>query len=272
MESISARFANRSEYSASATPLVRVIDRWFYVILATLFIIIVLVGFIPDSIGKVAAVSSGRRPPFPAILHIHAVLMASFLVLLLTQAVLAATGRQQGHRSLGVAAFALVPMVVIAGFVLVPTTYHSLVGALRAAPPPAQANIRQLILNFDNIMLLQTRAGTLFAVFAVISLGVRKTDSGLHKRLMFLAIAPALAASFTRMTWLPTTMPHSSLSLDMYILLAILPMFAWDLVRKGRIHKAYVVWMIGYVALSIPLYLLWNSAWWHSIAPHLVGL
>lgn len=272
MESISAQFADRSEYGASDTSLVCIIDRWIYVIMAVLFISIVLVGFIPDSLGKVAAVNAGHRPPFPPILHIHAVLMGSFLLLLLTQTVLAATGRQQYHRSLGLASFALAPAIVIAGFMLVPATYHSLVGALHAAPPPAQPEIRQVIRNFDDIMLLQTRIGVMFAVLIAISLSVRKSDSGLHKRLMFLAIAPALAASFDRMTWLPTTLPQNPLGSDLYVFLAVMPMFAWDLFRKGKVHKAYMIWLAAFVVVSIPVYLLWDSNWWHATAPRLVGL
>jgi hypothetical protein len=84
MASISTQLIDRSEYSASDTPLVRMIDRWIYVIMAALFIAIVLVGFIPDSLGKIAAVGAGQRPPFPLIMHVHAVLMGSFLLLVLT--------------------------------------------------------------------------------------------------------------------------------------------------------------------------------------------
>ena len=59
------------------------IDRWIYVFTAASFIGIVLAGFVPDSLGKVAAIQAGQRPPFPLILHVHAVLMGSFLLLLL---------------------------------------------------------------------------------------------------------------------------------------------------------------------------------------------
>lgn len=272
MESISAQFADRSEYGASATPLVRVIDRWIYVVMAVLFITIVLTGFIPDSLVKVALVKAGQRPPFPLVMHVHAVLMGSFLLLLLTQTVLAATGNLRYHRQLGLVAFALVPAVVVAGFLLVPTTYHSIIDALRMAPPAAQADLRKLVPVFDDIMLMQIRIGVLFALFLGIALGARKTDSGLHKRLMFLALTPALAAAFDRMTWLPTTLPASPLGSDLYVLLAISPLFAWDLFRTRRIHKAYLIWLAIYVPVSAVVYFLWNTPWWHSFAPHLVGL
>src|ERR1700750_2077845 len=54
-----------------------VIDRWIYVFTAASFIAIVLAGFVPDSFAKVAAIQAGQRPPFPFVLHIHAVLLGS---------------------------------------------------------------------------------------------------------------------------------------------------------------------------------------------------
>ena len=271
MASLSAQFTDRSEYGASEMPLVRIIDQWIYVIIAAFFIVIVLVGFIPDSFGMLAAVNAGRQPPIPPIMHVHAVLMGSFLLLLLAQAVLAATGRLQYHQTLGLLAFALIPAIVIAGFILVPTVYHSLIDGLKTAPPPAQAEIRQVIPIVDDIMLLQIRIGVLFPLFVGISLAVRKSDSGLHKRLMFLALAPALAASINRMPWLPTTLPANPLASDLYVLLAVTPMFAWDLYRTRKVHKAYLIWLAGVIPAAVVVSLLWNTAWWHSIAPHLVG-
>ena len=75
----------------SGTPRAHAIDRWIFVGMALWFIAIVLAGFIPDSIMKVGLVESGQRAPFPIVLHMHAVLMGSFLLLLLTQSWLMAT-------------------------------------------------------------------------------------------------------------------------------------------------------------------------------------
>ncbi len=271
MTTISVQFAGRSEYGASDMSLVRFIDRWIYVIVAALFISIVLVGFIPDSLGKIALIEAAQQPPFPPILHIHAVLMGAFLILLLTQTVLAALGKLQFHRTLGLAAFVLVPALVIVGFILVPTIYHSIIDSLKVTPPSAQAEIRKVIPIVDDIMLLQIRIGLLFPFFIAIGISARKSDSGLHKRLMILAITPALAAAFNRMDWLPTTLPQTPLSSDLYILLAAMPLFAWDLFRTRKVHKAYLIWLGGFVLVSVPVYILWNSDWWHAMAPRLVG-
>lgn len=48
-------------------------------------------------------------------MHVHAVAMGSFLLLLLTQTVLMATGRCELHKRVGIAAFAFVPLLVVVG-------------------------------------------------------------------------------------------------------------------------------------------------------------
>ena len=65
----------------SGTPRAGFVDRWIFVGMAAWFIFVVLVGFIPDAIGKVQAVQAGLRPPFPIVLHMHAVAMGAFLLL-----------------------------------------------------------------------------------------------------------------------------------------------------------------------------------------------
>src|SRR5215218_5499467 len=88
----------------SGTPRAHAVDRWIFVFMAAWFIVIVLAGFIPDSLMKVGMVKAGARPPFPLVLHMHAVLMGSFLLLLLAQTAMVATGRCALHKQVGIAA------------------------------------------------------------------------------------------------------------------------------------------------------------------------
>lgn len=263
--------AGQSTYGPSDNALVRAIDRWIWVFMAASFVVYTLIGFIPDSLTKVAAVDAGQRPPFPIVLHLHAILMGSFLLLLLAQATLMATGRQAYHKRLGLAAFVLAPALVIVGFILVPTIYHSFLTAALALPPEAQAGAMQGVRIAENIMLLQLRIGILFPVFLAIGLLARKTDAGLHKRMMFLSIAAALPAAFDRITWIPSTMPFSPISPDLYVLYAIAPMFIWDLVRLGKVHKAYLIWLAITAPFTILVHSLWDTEWWHATAKMLVG-
>ena len=264
--------ASQAGYRESDSALTGAIDRWIYVFTATLFIAITLIGFIPDSLAKLAAIDAGERPPFPIVLHVHSALMGAFLLLLLTQTVLAANGKLAYHQRLGIAAVVLAPAIVVAGFILVPTMYHQLWNGMQAAPPEAQAGIQEFLRQFDNIMLVQIRIGILFPVFILIALLARKSDAGLHKRMMFLSIAIALPAAFDRITWIPHTIPDSPLSIHLYPLLALAPMFIWDLVRTRTVHKAYWIWLAFMVPSSILVHSLWGTDWWHSTAPRIVGL
>ncbi len=256
----------------SGKSFAQAVDRWIYVFMAASFIAYTLIGFIPDSLAKLAAVDAGQRPPFPPVLHVHAVLMGAFLMLLLAQSILAATGRLQYHRALGVAGFVIGPALVIAGIVLVPTMYHQVWQAAQSAPPEIRPVIEQGLREFDNIMLAQIRVGVLFPIFLAIALAARRSDPGLHKRMMFLAVVIALPAAFDRMQWLPTSMPGSALTLELYPLLAIAPMFAWDLARTRTVHKAYVIWALISLPAAILVHTLWNSDWWHATAHRLVGV
>lgn len=272
MTTVATPHASQAGYYRSENTLTNAIDRWIYVLMAAFFIIITLTGFIPDSLAKTAAIEAGARPPFPLVLHVHAILMGSFLLLLFAQTNLAATGRLEYHQHLGIAAVVLAPALVVAGFILVPTMYHQIWDGMQTAPAEAQPSIQALLRQFDNIMLVQIRIGILFPLFIMIALMARKSDSGLHKRMMFLAIAIALPAAFDRITWLPHTLPDSPLSPDLYILLALAPMFFWDLVRTRSVHKAYWIWLAFVLPSSILIHSLWDTNWWHATAPRLVGL
>lgn len=256
----------------SDSPLALAVDRWIYVFMAVTFIAWTLIGFVPDSVAKLGAVEAGQRPPFPLPMHVHAVLMGTFLLLLLAQSVLAATGRLQYHRTLGIAAFVLGPALVIAGIVLVPTMYHQVWAMAQSAPDAIRPAIEQGLHEFDDIMLIQLRIGVLFPIFLGIALAARKTDPGLHKRMMFLAVAIALPAAFDRMTWLPTTLPGSALSLEFHPFVAIAPMLIWDLVRTHKVHRAYVIWVLVSLPVAVLMHLLWDTPWWHAMAPRIVGI
>lgn len=252
--------------------MVRFIDRWLYVIVATLFVATALVGFVPASIFKVAAMQAGERPWFPPVAHVHALLMGFWLLLLLLQAWLMATGRRALHRKVGPVSLAVVPAMVVAGAMLVTATHQQLAAALAAAPP-TEGGFR-LLANADsarNILLSQIRMGVVFVACVAWALAVRRTDSGVHKRLMFLGTATLLPPAFARIAFLPNTLPDSSLAQDMYTLLWISPMLLWDLYRQRTLHKAYLIWLSFYAPLSIAVLWLWGHPAWLALAPRIVG-
>ena len=256
----------------SGTPRAHALDRWIFVGMAAWFILVTLTGFIPDSLMKVEMVRAGQRPPFPLVLHMHAVLMGSFLLFLLSQTWLVATGRCALHRKVGPIGALLAVALVVVGFVLVPTIYHSVWGAAQHGPPAAAAAMSAFLPRLDNIMLLQIRIGILFPVLLAIGLLARERDSGFHKRMMIIAPATALPAAFDRITWIPHTLPDSPLSADLYVLLALAPMFVWDVLRNRRIHRAYLVFLAVVLVPTLFVHLAWDTPWWHQMAPRIMGV
>lgn len=258
--------------AAPSTNLVATIDRWIFVFMAVLLITVTLAGFIPDSVMKIGLVETGKRPPFPLVLHLHAVAMGSWLLLLLAQTSLMATGRRAGHRQLGLASMVLGPAVVLIGFVLVPTMYQQVWNSVHAMPGgPDAAGLEQVAIR-GNVALIQIQVGVLFAVVVTLAVRARKQDLATHKRLMVLAPIVAMPAAVDRVTWLPATMPVSPLSPEIYVLLLALPMFAWDLYRQGRIQRAYVIWLALVLSTDAVVLALWNTPWWQRTVPWLLGV
>ncbi len=256
----------------SGTPRAHAIDRWIYVFTAASFVVMVLAGFIPSSLNKIELVRSGLRPPFPLVMHLHAVLMGSFLLLLLAQTWLMATGRNSYHMRLGLVSMVLVPAIVIVGLVLAPTMYHQLLDALQTAPPEARERIQKGLLFSENIKLIQLRIGILFPLFFAIALRARGRDAGLHKRMMILATAITLPAGIDRIPWLPSSLPDSPLSPDLYTLAAVSPMLIWDVVRNGYVHRAYWIWLGIALPFTIAVHALWDTPWWHATARQMLGV
>ncbi|HEV8408724.1 MAG TPA: hypothetical protein VGQ34_12405 [Sphingomicrobium sp.] len=243
------------------------IDHWIYVFMAGWFVVITLVGFVPDSIGLVAAARSGVRPPLPPILHLHALLMGSLLLLLLAQTILMARGKRGRHQRLGRAMFVLAPAIFLVWLILVPTIYQQYWHA--AHVPGASILVRKLSGALDDIFLGQLRVGVLFPLFVFVGLSARRSDPEMHKRMMILAIATILSPAIARMRWLPRPLP-GLMSFDLYMLLIVSPMLLWDVIRTRTVPRPYLVWIGCYAVVSIPVYALTGSAWWHAAVPRIM--
>jgi hypothetical protein len=265
-------FKERRPDLLSGTPRAHALDRWIFVGMAAWFIAIVLTGFIPDSIMKVGMVRAGARPPFPIVLHMHAVVMGSFLLTLLAQSWLMATGRREYHMRLGMLGFGLAALLVAVGLVLVPTIYHQVWNGAHFGPPGVREKLAERVPELDDIMLMQIQVGILFPLFLGIAFRARKDHPGLHKRLMFLATAIPLAAGIVRISALPQTMPWSPLSLQGYVLLSVSPMFVWDVIRNRRVHEAYWIWLAIYLPVCVLINLVWDTPWWHATARSIMGV
>lgn len=252
--------------------IVKFIDRWMFVIMAGLFFVTALTGFIPSSMLYLEGVEAGRRPPIPPVLHVHAVLMGSWLTLLLVQSTLMATGRSALHKTLGMVAFVHVPAIVITGvFVIkVYVEQHYARHAGMSAP--------EIAADIDNTMALVIflmREGSLFLLFMGWALSVRRKDPQLHKRLIILATVLPMTAAFARhaVVWQNQNFGlYNELYWDLCCVLWILPMFLWDLYRSGTVHRAYRIWFPVFVVTAIPVHMLRTTEWWNATAERMMGV
>lgn len=267
METLAAARPGSGSKSAPA-----LIDKWIYVGTAILLLAIILFGFVPDSLEKLEAVRSGERPPFPLILHVHAVVTGAWALLLLAQTVLMATGDVSRHRLLGRAAFVLAPAFVLSAIILVPAIRMQGAQAILHAPPEAIAGLKARFATGLDMLLIQTRSVCGFVLMVAIGLWARTKNSGLHKRMMILSLVPMLGAATTRIPWLASTMPASPMSIIMWPLVAMALLFFWDLYRQRRIHPAYLILLAYAAATAIPVLALWGTPGWRDAALGILGL
>lgn len=254
----------------SGTERAHGLDRWIFVVMAAWFIAITLSGFVPSSLMKVGMVQSGARPEFPVALHVHAVVMGTFLCLLLVQSWLMATGRHAYHARLGIAGAGLAIAVVVSAAVMIPMLYHQTWDAMQVASPEARTKLQATLTRSEGLLARQVSLGILFALFMTIALQARKRDPGLHKRMIFSATALGISAGFSRITWLP--IPPSLIAADLYSVAAIMPLFIWDVVRNRRVHRAYWIWLVACLPFAAMVHLLFDSPWWHATARHIMGI
>lgn len=246
-------------------------DRWIFVFSAGLLFFWALAGFVPDSFSRLAAIDAGERAPFSVWVHFHAVAMGAWLSLLLTQAILMATGNGRHHRKLGTVAFILIPIVLFSFYMVVTTRYGQVWNAHAIAPPEAQSKLAKAVATANSNLLSQLRAGGVFAVLSFLAIRARRADSDFHKRMILIATMIIMGAATNRVPGLPTTMPGSLLSLDLWGIALILPLLIWDFRRSGRVHPAFVTGFAIWIAVSVPVHLLWGSPWWQELAPKLMG-
>ena len=230
-------------------------ERPFHAGMAWLLVVVAVAGFAPRSL----AIIHGTMPMPPLVVHLHAAVMASWVLLLAAQATLSLTGRMDLHRRLGLASLVVGPLVMI---MLVAIT---IARQNAAAGTPAAAIV-------NNILLVQIRAIVLFPIFFVWALRTRRTDPQTHKRAILLATLMLLDAAIARMTWLPyNQFPRDYLTIHLYLLLLLVPALLYDLIRMRRIHRAWVWGLVLLLPWVVATEFAWGSEWWRTFGPKLVG-
>ena len=217
--------------------------RYFFVGMACLFPVLVVLGFMPSY----QAMSDGSFKPHWFV-HVHGALMAGWLFIFLTQTLLAARGNLKFHRQLGVFSAFYGAMICL----LMPTTS---IRARIAFPPPVEDLVW-------DILALELCAFSMFALFFVWGILVRK-NAAAHKRLLLLATIILMGAAIDRMRWLPR-LESGLFSNFAYLDALLIPLFIYDFFSIGRIHKITLLGSACLIAAQLLVGTAWGSPAWHT--------
>lgn len=190
----------------------------------------------------------------PLLIHVHALVSTTWLLLLIVQTSLVAANRVDLHRKLGVAGVAIGTALVGLGVLT----------ALRGAKEGWNPGGRF----YDSIGFLAVTLGDLllFSAFVAAALYYRRR-SDWHKRFMLLGtLAGLMWPAITRM---PFVAPHPVRMFGLLVALVVaLPVH--DYVARRRLHPVSAWGAIG-ILMSFPLRVaVGNSATWHHLASRII--
>ena len=158
---------------------------------------------------------------------------------------------------LGLVATAWVPLMILVGLLT------ALQGVVRGTAPPFMEPRRWLAVQTFDLLV--------FATLVTVGLLARR-DPQTHKRLMLIATIALLPPALGRCP-LPSFILHLGVTGIFGLAdLALVPLMAWDLTTRGRIHRA-TLWGGLTVLASLPLRLaIARTDAWVAIADWAVGL
>jgi hypothetical protein len=166
-----------------------------------------------------------NHTPHEPYFYIHGALFFAWLALLATQGGLIAANRVSAHRSLGIAGFVMIPLMIAVG------GYGALIAARRptgfvdiSAPP-----LQFLVVPYANLLVFGTLAGLALAL---------RRDPQTHKRLMLLGTVALAEAGIARF---PVAFIANSPAAGFWLTcLYVVPIALWDLATRRRLHPATV--------------------------------
>jgi hypothetical protein len=160
-------------------------DRIFFAGVATFILAAVFLGFAQtyylSGLLTLPAWKAGMGPPLRVVVHVHALIFSSWILLLIAQTSLVSAGRVDLHRRFGLFGFGLAGLVVLAGVIVVSSSLAGL--------PPGDPAVRG-----SATLVLRAVAFGLLAYF-----GYRQRHNPpAHKRLMVIATIALLPAPLVR--------------------------------------------------------------------------
>jgi hypothetical protein len=207
------------------------VKRYFFVAMAALVILTAFAGFAPSFYLR------GSFHPdheLSVLLHIHGLVFSAWIILFLVQTILITKGSRRLHQRLGwfTVGVAVLMLVLVAA-----ATAEQMRRGL-----PLEDAATDISLNLFGAIM--------FGVPLVAAIYFRKRPDW-HKRLMLCATLGLLGAPILRLILLttnlefPTAIIWGAIVADLFFL----PCFAYDLLTRGSIHRAYT-YMLGLFIVS----------------------
>ncbi len=230
-------------------PVNRTVERIFFSGMAILLCVVVIIGFTPTYFGV-----GMLRAPLPSpILHVHGAVFSLWMILYLVQTALISAKRVNWHRSLGIIAFCLPPIMIVLGFIAAIDALHRRV-SIGPLDPAVSLSIPLLGISWFTVVIFaswRTR---------------RRPDA--HKRLILLSTIALTDAALGRFPWQLVGLSPAAgavTGLGILILLVVL----YDLVALHRIHRttmwaAPITFAVGAFAVPIGM-----TPAWHALAAFL---
>jgi len=197
-------------------------ERVFYTGMAVALVITVFAGF-----SRTFYLRPKFHPePLIPLLILHGIVFSSWLALLVVQTTLVAANRTRIHRRLGIAGMVLAVLMISIG------TFTAIVRAkLFVAPPGTGSPLAFLTIPLGDMLIFGLLVGSAFYF---------RNRVDIHKRLILLATIGILPAAVAR---LPFAFVEQGGPLVFFGLadLFIVPCLIYDLVTRGRPHRATVI-------------------------------
>lgn len=227
-------------------------DHRFYSAMAIVAAVVTLGGFASVYIPHASAGT------VPAIIHLHAAVFMSWLVLFIVQTQLVAARRLRLHRRLGTAGVFLAAAMLIVGML-----------TARDAAQSGHTGVPGVVFsNPAGFLLLNIAAATVFGVLVTLGWVYRNTPQA-HKRLMLMATVAALMPP--GISRLPFIAGHQA-AIGLAALVFLLIPSIYDFMTRRRVHPAYVFSVVLTLATIPPVVAaLASTQAWQRIAAWVVG-
>jgi len=208
--------------------------------------------------------------PKPLIIHIHFVLMALWISLLIIQPFLIKYQKRAIHRMLGKISYVLIPLILVSTFLMIRFSYYRFSNDLhqQAALGLNQFNTEQILkqaATFEAIALFWLVVFALFYSLAVIN----RRNTAVHSRYMVAAALTVLGPTVDRIILfgfklekLPGSLPIESAAF--FIADAVLALLLWKDYTNKRptktLRTALIIYLTGQVLyFTVPGTAIWTN-------------